>query len=138
MYHPRCIDDHQIKPNEFEERGVLAQHAAKIPMKVLYGARFLRYDLLRSVCTLAREVTRWTKACDRRPHRLHHQDLSLESFVGDRAKDPTVAPFTDADFAGGIKASKSTSAVHISCNSGTQDLRSSYGLFQEAISSQSQ
>jgi hypothetical protein len=112
------IDDHQIKPEEFTERGILACNAAKILTKVLYGARLLHYDALWSVCSLAGEVTRWTRACDRRLHRLiaylhYHQDLSLESLVGDYAKDLTVALFTDADFAGDTKSSKSTSAVYL-------------------------
>ncbi len=34
------IDDHQISPEDFEEKGDLASCAAKIVMKVLYGARF--------------------------------------------------------------------------------------------------
>ena len=36
------IDDHQISPEDFEEKGDLASCAAKIVMKILHGARFLR------------------------------------------------------------------------------------------------
>ena len=64
------LDVSSLKDNEFTDRGALASHAAKIRMKAPYGARLLRCDLLGSVCTLAREGTRWTNACDRRLHRL--------------------------------------------------------------------
>ncbi len=39
-------------------------------MKILYGARVCRYDLLRAVCVLATKDTTWTKQCDRQLHRL--------------------------------------------------------------------
>jgi len=32
-----------------------------VPMKNLYGARTCRWDLLHSINTLAREVTKWNK-----------------------------------------------------------------------------
>ena len=40
------IDDHQITREDFEVRGELANDAAKIVMKALYCARFVRYDCL--------------------------------------------------------------------------------------------
>ena len=43
-----------------EVRGELAPHAASILMKLLYAARIARFDLLRSINTLARNVTKWT------------------------------------------------------------------------------
>ena len=46
------IDDHQISPEDFEEKGDLASCATKIVMKILYGARW------KSVCSRYRyEVT---------------------------------------------------------------------------------
>ena len=39
-------------------------------MKILYGARVARYDLLRPVRALASRITRWTKLCDKKLHRL--------------------------------------------------------------------
>eukprot|EP00975_Prorocentrum_lima_P005365 1160619-Prorocentrum_lima.AAC.1 len=39
-------------------------------MKILYGARMARYDLLRAVAYLATAVTKWTLSCDQDLHRL--------------------------------------------------------------------
>ena len=46
-------------------RGHLAPHAASVLMKLLYGARIARFDLLRQVNRLARNVHRWTDSDDR-------------------------------------------------------------------------
>ena len=61
-----------------------------------------------------RLVTKWNVACDKRLHRLisyihYHKDDVLISFVGDEAKDCTIAMFCDASFAGDKNDSKSTS-----------------------------
>ena len=53
-----------------EVRGELAPHAASILMKLLYAARIARFDLLRSIDTLARNVTKWTIKDDVRLHHL--------------------------------------------------------------------
>ena len=58
-----CLDDHQIDPSEFESPGTLSSEAARILMTTVYCARFLRFDILWTLCKLAREVTKWTKAC---------------------------------------------------------------------------
>ena len=112
------IDDHQISPEDFEERGDLASCAAKIVMKVLYGARFLRYDLLWPLASVARQISKWNKASDRRLHRLVSYlnttiDYSLESFVGDDPEDCVVLQYCDASFADDIRESKSTSGCYL-------------------------
>ena len=61
-------------------------------MKILYGARMARYDLLRAVGTLASCVTKWTRQCDRDLHRLVCYINSTipyrqVSWFGDLAKD---------------------------------------------------
>ena len=48
-----------VSPGE-SERGALAPHAASVLMKLLYAARIARFDLLRSINSLARNVTKWT------------------------------------------------------------------------------
>ena len=63
-----CIDDHSITDEELVNRGVLSDYAARIVLKALYVARISRPDMYFAVNTLAREVTRWTLACDRRLH----------------------------------------------------------------------
>ena len=64
------LDDHQLKPEDFETEGHLSVDAAKITMKALYGARLVRYELLWPICSSARLITKWTRACDKRPRRL--------------------------------------------------------------------
>ena len=64
-------------------------------MKILYGARFLRYDLLWPLASVARQISKWNKASDRRLHRLVSYldttiDYSLEAFVGDDPEDCVV------------------------------------------------
>ena len=46
--------------SESLNRGNLAPHAASVLMKLLYAARIARFDLLRSINALARNVTKWT------------------------------------------------------------------------------
>ena len=85
-------------------------------MKLLYTARCERFDLLYPVCVLAREVTRWTRACDKQLHRLmcyflHSLDWNLETFIGDPIDKFSVVLYCDADFVGDTKDSKSTSGA---------------------------
>ena len=51
-----CIDDHQLQPHMFEEKGKLEPVAARIVLKILYLARMGRADLFWSVNSLAREA----------------------------------------------------------------------------------
>ena len=86
------IDDHLIAANESEEKGKLAPVCSRIVLKVLFFARISRPDLLQSVNTLARAVTKWTAACDRRLLRLISYIHStkhwvIRCFVGDHIKD---------------------------------------------------
>ena len=86
---------------EFEKDGILAKDAAKIVMKCLYGARFVRYDLLWPIGDLARKISKWTKACDRRLDRFIGYlkgtlDDGLEGFVGDPPHRCQVLAYCDA------------------------------------------
>ena len=87
-------------------------------MKMLYGARVVRFELLWPICSLARQVSKWNKACDKRLHRLisyvyHTLDHSLESFVGDDPADCHPILFSDAGFAGDLTNAKSTSGAYL-------------------------
>ena len=42
----------------------VSPYAARVLMKVLYAARDARFDLLRAVCALAQQVTKWARECD--------------------------------------------------------------------------
>ena len=113
-----CMDDGQFAPSEFEEEGEVSENAAKIVLKALYAARLARPELLWAVNTLAREVTKWSKACDRRLHRLmsymhFHKNDILSAHAGDQISDCKIMMFTDASFAGDLKDSKSTSGMYM-------------------------
>ena len=100
-----CIDDHMLLEEDLKEQGELHVNAARIVLKALYVARVDRPDIYWAVNTLAREVTRWTKACDRRVHRLVSylhwtSDWHQMCWVGDPPEDCVLALFVDASFAG--------------------------------------
>ena len=112
------MDDHQLKPEDFELEGNLSKGAAKIIMTALYGARLVRYELLWPICSSARQVTKWIRACGKGLHRLmrytqHTEDHSLESFVGGDAQHCHPVLPTDADFAVDLVAAKSTSGCYL-------------------------
>ena len=83
-------------------------------LKCLYLARIGRPDIRWSVNILARQVTKWTKACDRRMERLiayihHTKDWTHHNYVGGPPEHCFLALFQDASFAGDALDSKSTS-----------------------------
>ena len=104
--------------SETPNRGNLAPHAASVLMKLLYAARIARFDLLRSINALARNVTKWTKDDDARLHHLMcyvNSTLSLKmiGWVGDKIEDLSLGLFADADFAGCAQSLRSTSGSHL-------------------------
>ena len=75
---------------------------------------FGRHDILWSVNKLARSITKWTKACDKRLNRLisyFHHTCEYRQYcpVGNTAKQCRLGLFQDSDFAGELENSKSTS-----------------------------
>ena len=64
------IDDHHFKEEDLKSIGELSQVCSQIVLKFLYLARIGRPDIPWSVNKLARSITKWTKACDRRLNRL--------------------------------------------------------------------
>ena len=77
-------------------------------------ARIGRPDILWSVNKLARSITKWTKACDKRLNRLisyilHTCEYRQYCHVGNTAKQCRLGLFQDSDFAGDLEDSKSTS-----------------------------
>ena len=110
-----CIDDHLFKEEELKSVGELSKVCSQIVLKCLYLARIGRPDILWSVNKLARSITKWTKACDKRLSRLisytHHTcDYKKYGHVGNTAKQCRLGLFQDSDFAGDLVDSKSTSS----------------------------
>ena len=85
-------------------------------LKCLLGA-YGRPDILRSANKLARSITKWTKACDKRISRLisyiHHTcDYQQYCHVGNTAKQCILGLFQDSDFAGDLEDSNLHQVEH--------------------------
>ena len=105
-----CIDDHHFNEEEMKSVGECSQ----IVLKCLYSTRIGRPDILWAVNKLARSITKWTKACDKRLNRLisyiHHTcEYKQYCHVGNTAKQCRLELFQDSAFAGDLEDSKSTS-----------------------------
>ena len=104
----------QFKEEEMGSVGELSKVCSQIVLKCLYLARIGRPDIPWSVNKLARSITKWTKACDKRLNRLifyiHHTcEYKQYCYVGNTAKQWRLGLFQDSDFAGDLEDSKSTS-----------------------------
>ena len=109
-----CIDDHHFKEEELKSVGELSKVCSQIDLKCLYVARIGRPDILWSVNKLARSITKWTKARDKRLNRLIsyiHHTCTYKQYchLGNAAKQCRLGLFQDSDFAGDLEDSKSTS-----------------------------
>ena len=108
-----CIDDHHFEEEEMKSVGELSQVCSQIVLKCLNLARIGRPDILWSVNKLARSITEWTKACDKRLNRLisdihHTNEYKQYCCVGNIAKHCRLELCQDSDFAGDLEDSKST------------------------------
>jgi len=111
-------DDHMIPPEEFEAKGSLSPVAANIVLKALFLTRVNRMYIMWTVNALARLVTKWSVACDKRLYRLisyihNTEDWKLHCFVGDRPEDCKIAQFSDASFGADLTDSKSASGAYL-------------------------
>ena len=64
-----------------DNQGRLGSIACSVLMKVLYGARAARWDLLKAVQLLATRIHKWTLECDRRLHRLVSFIMSSSEYI---------------------------------------------------------
>ena len=92
-----CLDDHQFKEEELGSVGELPKVCSHIVLKCLYLAR-----IGTPVNKLARAVTKWTRACDKRLARLisciHHiSDFKQYCHVGNTAQQCILGLFQDSD-----------------------------------------
>ena len=81
--------------------GELSTTCSQIVLKCLYLARIGRPDILWSVNKLARSITKWTKACDKRLNRLisyihHTSEYKQYCHVGNTAKQCRFLNFSDS------------------------------------------
>ena len=108
-----CIDDHHFKEEETKSVGEFSNTCSQIVLKCSCLARIGRPDILWSVNKLARSITKWTKACDKRLNRLisyiHHTCEYIQyCHVGNTAEQCRLGLFQDSDFAGDLEDPKST------------------------------
>ena len=108
------LRDRHFKEVELKFVGELSKVCSQIVLKCLYLARIGRPVILCSVNKLARSITKWTKACDKRLSRLisyiHHTcEYKQNCCVCNTAKQCRLGLFQDSDFAGDLEDSKSTS-----------------------------
>ena len=83
---------------------------SQIVLKCLYLLRIGRLDILWTVNKLARSVTKWTQACDKRFARLiskiHHTNGHRQyCHVGNTSPHCRLGLFQDSDFAGDLEDS---------------------------------
>ncbi len=100
-------------------KGRLQSIAAKVLMQILYAGRMARFDLLRAICHLACNISKWTSEGDRRLHRLMcyvHSSLHIlmVGWVGDELADVAPHLFADADFSRCTTPNRSTNTAHLS------------------------
>ena len=81
------ISDDQLVPADFTSKGVLQAHASSVVLKIFFQSRRSRPETMWATNSLARKVTKWDVACDKRLRRLvaflHHTgDRTLRCFVG--------------------------------------------------------
>ena len=105
-----------LKKEELESVGELSEVCSQIVVKCLYLARIGSPDMLWSVNKLARSVTKWKQACDRRLARLisyvhHTRNYRQHCHVGNAAQHCRLGLFQDSDFAGDLEDSKWTSGA---------------------------
>ena len=101
---------------EYAEKGKLLESSSSMIMKLLWLGRMSRWDLLRQICLLAGQVSRWSIACDKMLHRLvcylhHTKDHALTISVGDSSSYWELHLYSDSDLAKCPFTKKSTSGV---------------------------
>ena len=97
-------------------RGELSRQASRVLMKVLWAARLARPDLMKAIADLTRRLTAWTKAVDRRLHRLMSylfgsKNFKLQGKIGDHPDKLYVTTYTDEDHCSAQEDTKSSSRM---------------------------
>ena len=103
-----CIDDHHFKKEELKSVGELSNVCSQNVLKCIYLERIGRPGVLWCVNKLARSITKWPKACDKRLNRLisqiHHTcEYKLYCHMGNTAKQCRLGLLQDSEFAGDLE-----------------------------------
>ena len=112
-----------FSPKGGEEPGIHAKTCSSHLMKLLFAARLARPDLVVAITRLASKVTSWNKSHDRALRRLmqyaqHAADLELVSELSSDDLQTTILVMSpDADLAGDLESSKSTSGLWLEMRS---------------------
>lgn len=112
------LDERTIADSDFEELGELSSIAAEVFMNILCAARMVRFGILQLVTSLAREVSRWNRACDKMLFRVARYinsmlNVNVVSHIGDPMHECRLLLFTDSYFAGDTRSSKSTTGLRL-------------------------
>ena len=105
-----------INTSDWQSRGMFAESASRILMKILWAARLCRPDFMKVIGDLTKRLTTWSTADDKRLHRLmgyvkHSKGYKLLGKVGDPSEALKLCLYTDADHCSGIDHTKSTSGM---------------------------
>ena len=105
-----------INTSDWQSRGMLAESASRILMKILWAARLCRPDFMKVIGDLTKRLTTWSTADDKRLHRMmgyvkHSKGYKLLGKVGDPSEALKLCLYTDADHCSGIDHTKSTSGM---------------------------
>jgi hypothetical protein len=110
------LSENEVPDHEWTAPGALADGAVSILMKILFGARAERWDLLRQVCYLAGFVSKWMIGHDRLLFRLmcyiHSTvELNLYSIIDSPSSTWYVEVYSDSDLGGCFITKRSTSGI---------------------------
>ena len=122
-----CLDDLHFKRGRIEIcRRIVKSMLADCSKMLILGTYWKRPDIPWSVNKLARSITKWTTACDKRLSRLisythYTSEYKQYCHVGNTAKQCRLGLFQDSDLAGDLEDSKSTSGGTL-CISGSHTI----------------
>ena len=105
-----CLDDDQFKLKEMRSVGESSKVCSQMVLKCLYLARIVGPNILWSANKLARAVTKWARACDKRFARLisyihHTSEFTQKCHVDNKAQQCRLGLLQDSDFAGDLEDS---------------------------------
>jgi hypothetical protein len=109
------LPDGSLLAEDDAELGELSADACGVLMKNLYAARLSRPDLLKPINDLAKNVTKWTKNCDKQLCRLMSymscmRGHTLRGYVADKPEDLWLELFVDSDFCEVVRTQRAQAA----------------------------